>query len=196
MRPGWTVPAVILLMLMLTFIYVPLPYSQTFSLYASGPVGSSRGPVILYCPQVLPSSTPSPSYCLPASAPATVSWTGGNASTWVEIVQCSTFTCQDYNASPTVGPRLAYPWYAVGRGPSGTLSVWLPTASSVMLFTNSTTGVSVTFSWNVMPEFTVIWELFAVLGLILGMVGTLLPPRPRRSRKPRRVPPPGEFGED
>ena len=186
MRPSWVFPAVILMLIMLLFVYVPLPYSESHEVYAYGPPGSGRGPLILYCPQVLPSSTPSPSYCLADTAPATITWQGGNASTWVEVIQCATFTCSDVNTTVTPNPRATYPWVMVGHGPSGTISGWEPTASSLMLLTNSTAGVLMSLSWNVMPEFNQVWQVFAVLGLLLAMVGILLPAKPRAGRKRRR----------
>ncbi len=176
MRSSWIVPSVILLILMLIFVYVPLPYSESHGL-------NELHPLILFCPQVLPSSTPSPSYCLQGDAPVQISWTGGNSSTWVQVIVCKTFGCTEVSNLTSPVPHSPSLWSAVGTGGSGSINAWFPTAASMELLTNSSSGVSVTVQWNVMPEFAVIWEALTLVGLLLATIGILLPARPRTPRR-------------
>jgi hypothetical protein len=170
MRNGWIVPGVILMLIMLIFVFVPLPYPQSSTV-------SSDHALVLYCPQVLPSSSPSSSYCFPGQAPITFDWSGGNASTWVEVLPCHTFYCKDINNTFTGLPLASSTWDAVGNGASGSIDLTVDTNASIMILTNSASPVSMDVTWNAMPEFNVLWESFALFGMIITVIGILIPPK-------------------
>ena len=168
MRNGWIIPGVILMLIMFIFVFVALPYPESSSV-------KSDHALVLYCPQVLPAGTPSSTLCFPGQAPITFSWSGGNATTWVEVIPCHTFYCSDIDWNNTGSPVPTSNWNAVGYGSSGSISLTVDTNISLLIVTNNVAGVSLDVTWNAMPEFFLLWEIFALFGMIIAVVGLLLP---------------------
>lgn len=184
MRAGWIVPGVIMMLIMAILLYVPLPAAYTPGSSSSqclqGDI-SNQCYLVLPCPSILPTS--SSSSCLAGLTPLDLSWSGGNASTWVELMPCHNPTCRDVNTTPTIRPRMPHEWSIVAWGTSGSLSTWVPTNESFAVLTNSTTAISITVVLNSMPEFHAIWGIFVLIGILLAVVGLLLPKHPRPKRR-------------
>jgi hypothetical protein len=185
MRSGWYFPGVILMLITLVLVYVPLPYPQSATV-------DDEHPLILYCPQVLPTSSQSSSLCFSGQSPIDVSWSGGNATTWVQFMPCNTFSCSDINNTITPNPKVISKWGVVAEGASGTLHIAVPTNTSFIIVTNSTNYLSIQVTWNAMPEFHVLWEAFALFGMVITVVGLLLPQKPRAKAPSNRPPPVSE----
>lgn len=188
MRAGWLVPGLILMLIVGLLLFIPLPYPEGHGV-------SQSNPLILYCPQVLPSSQSSSAYCLNGVAPFAFFWTGGSSSTWVEVVPCKNFDCSDVSKLITPTPQQVTRWGAVGTGASGSFTVWAPTNVSLLVFTNSTAGITVNVTLNSMPEFQVLWEVFAIVGMAVSLVGLMLPPHPRPKRRLGKRPAPASAPE-
>lgn len=158
MRDGWVFPGVILMLLMLIFAFVPLPSS------ASGEASELKSLMV----------NP-PSFELSGSGPLVVQWSGGNGNTWIQVLPCSNTACTNVNTHINGTPQAPVSWSAQGYGGSGTFSFWAPTNATMIVLTNSVTVLSITITWNEMPEFHLFWEILALVGILLAVVGILLP---------------------
>lgn len=160
MREGFLLPGVVLLVLMALFAFVPLPYP------ASGSVNST-GSLVVH-PPAFPYSQ---------ATPLSLQWSGGNSTTWVEIIPCAISSCSDVRPS---GPTAAKPstpqhWAGLGFGASGAFTIWVPTNASLLVLTNSSSALSITVTWNEMPEFGFVWTILLLVGVLLTIPGMFLP---------------------
>lgn len=158
MRDGWVFPGVVLMVLMLLFAFVPLPSP------ASGSATNVR-----------PLMVNPPTFELSGNSPITVQWSGGNAKAWVEVLPCSNAKCTNVNSNVSTKPSPATSWSAVGYGSSGTFNVWAPSNATLVILTNSVSVISVSVTWNEMPEFHLFWEILALVGILISVIGILLP---------------------
>lgn len=162
MREGFLFPGVVLLVLMVLFVFVPLPYP------AQGTVSNNSalrvGP---------------PSFPYSASTPISISWSGGQGNTWLQVVPCHQGNCGDIKAiignNPTNTPVPVSGWEVFGYGGSGAFTVWVPTNQSLMIVTNLPAQLSITVTWDEMPEFSLFWEILTVVGVLLAVGGIVLP---------------------
>ncbi len=163
MREGLLFPGVVLLVLMVIFSFVPLPNSPSSTV-------SQDYPLVVQ-PPAFPYSE---------DTPVTVQWSGGlTANTWIQVVPCPSGSCA--NVKPTSAQLpLLYPIQvpgttAIGNGTAGSLTIWVTTTTSFLLLTNSTSALTVTVTWNEMPEFGFLWEILTVIGILLTIGGMVLP---------------------
>ncbi|MDE1819296.1 MAG: DUF835 domain-containing protein [Euryarchaeota archaeon] len=158
MREGLLFPGVVLTVLMILFAFAPLPNAP------SGQVSSARALTVK--PPAFPYSE---------ETPISVSWNGGNASTFLEIIPCLDSNCSAGPKAPVTAPLTVNGGAVVANGSSGGFTVWVSTTLSLLIVTNSLAPLSVTVTWNEMPEFGLLWEILTVVGILLTIGGMVLP---------------------
>lgn len=161
MHENMLFPGVVLLVLMIIFSFTPLPVSSS-----PGTV-SNLGTLTTKAP-ALPYSGP---------APLTITWSGGlGPSVWVAVLPCPSSGCTSLEPKPPVlSPPPTSGVFGIGNGTSGSFTIWAPTTGSLLILTNSTSEVTVTVTWNEMPELNLIWEVLGVVGVLLAIGGIVLP---------------------
>ncbi len=161
MREGLLFPGVVLLVLMIVFAFAPLPNAPTGTV-------SQNYPLIVH-PPAFPYSE---------QTPISLQWTGGTGNTWVQVLPCAQSNCSDVKPRTAVTEPIAvYGPSALGNGSQGALTIWVSTTESLLIVTNSSVSLSVTVTWNEMPEFGLLWEILTVVGILLAIGGMVLPER-------------------
>jgi hypothetical protein len=164
MRESFLFPGAVLLILMVIFTMIPIPVPQPTSVASNSPLRVG--------PPALPYSE---------NTPITYQWSGGTASTWIQILPCQQANCNDIRSQVTAQgnythkPLIVATWSALGYGAQGSLTIWVPTNQTMMVVTNDANAVSLEVTWNEMPELSLFWEILTIIGILLCIAGMVLP---------------------